>query len=121
MAKAIIGTESLQTFFARAHDVAHKLDKGWQVPEADFRLNFESAAQLFSELTPRRMELLEELKQGGERSIYALAKALHRNYSNVHTDVRALMEYGLLEKNEAGHIFMPWDEIQINVSFAKAA
>lgn len=121
MAKAIIGTENLQTFFARAHDVARKLDIGERLEEADYHLNFETAAKLFSELTPRRLELLEELKKGGERSVYALAKSVHRNYSNVHGDVKALMDHGLVEKNEAGHVFMPWDEIQINVSFAKAA
>lgn len=121
MSKAIIGTESLDTLFARAHEVARKLDAGAALPEADYRLNFATAAQLFSELTPRRLELLEELKRGGPRSIYALAKALQRNYSNVHADVKALMDHGLVEKDEKGHVFMPWDEIQINVSFANAA
>lgn len=121
MSKAIIGTESLQTMFKRAHEVARKIDGGEPLPEADYHLNFESATRLFSELTPRRMELLEELKRGGPRSIYALAKGLHRNYSNVHSDVRMLMDHGLLEKDEKGRVFMPWDEIQINVSFAKAA
>lgn len=121
MSKAIIGTESLQTMFKRAHEVARKIDGGEPPPEADYHLNFESAARLFSELTPRRMELLEELKRSGPRSIYALAKELHRNYSNVHSDVRILVDHGLLEKDEKSRVFMPWDEIQINVSFAKAA
>ncbi|MDP2154627.1 MAG: hypothetical protein Q8J61_01395, partial [Sulfuricella sp.] len=98
MSKAIIGTESLQTMFKRAHEVARKIDGGELLPEADYHLNFESAARLFSELTPRRMELLEELKRSGPRSIYALAKGLHRNYSNVHSDVRILVDHGLLEK-----------------------
>ena len=58
----------------------------------NFRLSFESAKSLFSELTPARLDLLDTLSKIEPCSIYALAKTAERNYSNVHTDVNRLEE-----------------------------
>ena len=69
-----------------------------QVP--DFRLSFESAKALFADLTPARLELLDTLRRVGPCSVYALAKAAERNYSNVHTDIGRLEEIGLVERKE---------------------
>jgi predicted transcriptional regulator len=102
-------------------ELARRLDAGEKLPEADYRLNFASAGQLFSELTPRRLALLEDLKLHGACSIYALAKRLRRNYSNVHTDVARLLEHDLVAKDEKGRVFVPWEDIRISVSLAHAA
>src|SRR5665647_28673 len=73
----------------------------------DYRLSFESARMLFSEFTPARLELLDTLRRVGPCSVYALAKAAERNYSNVHTDVSRLEELGLIERNDDGAISVP--------------
>jgi predicted transcriptional regulator len=49
-------------------------------------------------------------------TIYALAKHLGRNYSNVHADTTRLLDLGLVEKNAEGRVWVPWDEIQIRVT-----
>jgi predicted transcriptional regulator len=85
------------------------------VPEADYHLNFASAAQLFSELTPARLVVLDTLKRTGPQSIYALAKHLGRNYSNVHGDVQKLLEHDLVSKDDAGRVYVPWEVIVIQV------
>jgi len=51
----------------------------------DFNLSFESARQLFAEIKPARLDLLGTLHKNGPCSIYALAKAAGRNYSNYRT------------------------------------
>jgi predicted transcriptional regulator len=119
--KAIIGLESWGAMQARAIEIARRVDAGEAVPEADYHLNFATAAQLFNELTPARLALLEVLKGLGAVSIYALAKHLGRNYRNVHTDISKLLELGLVEKNEAGKVWVPWDEVQIRVTLGGAA
>ena len=48
----------------------------------------------------------------------ALAKALGRDYKNVHRDVTELLRLGLIEKNEAGRILVPWDEIDAHLDLA---
>jgi predicted transcriptional regulator len=87
----------------------------------NFRLSFESAKSLFSELTPARLDLLDTLSRTGPCSIYALAKTAERNYSNVHTDVNRLEELGLIERTEEDKISVPFEAIEIFMPLAKAA
>ena len=65
-------------------------------------LYFASMPQLLSVLTPARWNLLEVLKASGPLSIYALAKALERNYSNVHSDVTKLRALGVDRQKRQG-------------------
>ncbi len=104
-----------------ARALARRLDAGEDLPEANYHLGFESAAQLFAELTPQRMRLLESLKATGPQSIYALAKQLGRNYSNVRRDVKKLMEYRLVVGNQSGQVRVPWQDVLICVSLAHQA
>jgi len=87
----------------------------------DFHLSFESARSLFAELTPARLELLDTLRKAGPCSVYALAKAAQRNYSNVHTDVGRLEELGLIERTEEDTIFVPYESVEILVPLAQVA
>lgn len=121
MAKAIIETESVQAMFKRTRMLARRADAGERLPQANFHLTFANAGQLLTELTPARLRLLESLKTAGPVTIYALAKRLKRNYSNVHQDVMRLTEHGLITKDKAGHVFIPWEEIQIRLTLKTAA
>ncbi len=53
-------------------------------------------------LTGKRMELLHYVRRHQVGSVRALAKALGRDYSNVHADVQALTMAGLLETSDNG-------------------
>ena len=87
----------------------------------DFHLSFESARTLFSEFTPARVDLLDTLRRVGPSSVYALAKAAERNYSNVHSDVARLEELGLVERTEDGSVSVPFDSVEILVPLAQHA
>lgn len=76
---------------------------------------------MFAELTPPRVELLDTLRRAGACSVYALAKAANRNYSNVHTDVGRLEELGLIERTEEDAVFVPYDAVEILVPLAQVA
>jgi hypothetical protein len=52
---------------------------------------------VFSYLTPRRMELLEYLSANPLNSIKDLAEVLERDYKNVYDDVSALNKFELIE------------------------
>lgn len=117
--RAIIGVEHRGGIFAGLKKWARTVDRGRPVAEADYYLNFETAGVLFAELTPQRMKTLETLKQTGSQSIYALAKRLGRNYSNVHQDVSKLIEHGLVEKNKDGKVFVPWSAVEIHVTLGE--
>jgi predicted transcriptional regulator len=118
MTKAIIGISSFKETSSELQAIAARIDAGERLASVDYRLNFATATQLFSELTPKRMELLDTLKRTGPQSVYRLSKILGRNYSNVHASVARLMELGLIEKNEEGKILVPWDDIEIHVALS---
>lgn len=88
---------------------------------ADYRLSFQSARTLFSELTPARIDLLEALRQCGPCSVYALAKTVARNYSNVHTDIGKLEEHGLVRRTPEDAVFVPFEAVEIHLDLVKRA
>jgi predicted transcriptional regulator len=116
--KAIIEVARKGSIFRTA---AQQLANARQGQTPDFRLSFESARSLFAELTPARLDLLDTLRRVGPCSVYALAKAAERNYSNVHTDVSRLEELGLIERSEADAISVPFESVEILVPLAQVA
>lgn len=88
---------------------------------ADYHLRFESARTLFAELTPARIDLLEALRRCGPCSVYALAKAVRRNYSNIHTDIGKLEEHGLVRRTPDDTVFVPFELVEIHLALFKQA
>jgi predicted transcriptional regulator len=68
-----------------------------------------SWAVLGKVLSPPRLEILAVVPELKPASIAALAKALGRNFKNVHADVTFLAEVGLLLLRESGprHTLVP--------------
>ncbi len=116
--KAIIEIAKRGTALSAAHQQLADARAGSTV---DYYLSFESARSLFAELSPARIDLLGCLRNLGPCSIYALAKSVARNYSNVHADVQQLENLGLVERDQAGNISVPFDAVEIRVRFAQAA
>jgi len=92
-----------------------RIEKGVTVEPQDTELNFTDAAHLLSTLSEKRMELLMFLHEHGPLNIRQLAKQLERDYSNVHTDVKLLLKLGLLATNKENKVFVPWDELAIEL------
>ena len=65
--------------------------------------------------------MLAVLRASGALTVYALAKQLGRNYSNVHADVKRLLALGLIERDAEKRVFVPWTEIRIRLPLAEAA
>lgn len=83
--------------------------------EPTHQVYFTTEADLFSTLSPKRMELLKFLKKNGPLSCRKLAAALARSYANVHADVQQLIRLDLIEKNLDEKLVVPWDEVDIAV------
>jgi len=115
--KAIIEVAPKGSVFGAAREQIAKSKRG---NSPDYRLSFESARTLFSELTPARLDLLNTLHGLGATSMYALAKAAGRNYSNVHADIARLVELGMVERND-DTVEVKFDAVEIHMDLAKAA
>lgn len=100
------------------------LVKAWETgtpsnPLATF--TFSSSAQLFSVFTPKRWELIERLQKIGPSSVRGLARALGRDVRRVHDDAMVMIEWGIVQRNEAGKVFVPFDVIHIDFDLRAAA
>ena len=113
-----IGIRSDKEFFDELKELAGRLDEGWLPDKPVERLYFDNLPSLLKHLTPKRFELLAELRRLGHTSINALAKQLHRQYRNVFDDVKAMERLGLVEKDKSGHFYVPWDEIDATFRLA---
>src|SRR5229473_2092144 len=89
-----IGEDAARKFV----DAWHRGERGEAFHER--HLAFESWDALARVLTGKRMELLRYVRHHKVASVRALAKALKRDYSNVHADVRTLAAAGLLDTTD---------------------
>jgi predicted transcriptional regulator len=79
------------------------------------RLVCEEWEALARVLTGRRMALLGFVRRHEVASIRALAKALKRDYRNVHGDVKALKGVGLVEVSAQG-VMADYDAIETRIA-----
>ncbi len=98
--KIAVGGSVEEDAARRFVDAWHRAERGEAFHER--HLAFESWDALARVLTGKRMELLRYVRRHKIASVRALAKALGRDYSNVHADVQALTAVGLLEAARDG-------------------
>ncbi|MGD0430296.1 MAG: hypothetical protein ABSA58_04325 [Acetobacteraceae bacterium] len=113
--KITVGGRMEQDASRRFIDAWHRAERGDPIHER--HLAFESWDTLARVLTTRRMELLRYVRQHKVASIRALAKALGRDYSNVHADVQALTNVGLLDAT-GGQLRADYDAIETRISIS---
>lgn len=106
---------SLDEFKKDVRRAFQRAEAGPPGEEPVHQVFFTTGADLFSTLSPKRMELLKFLKKNGPLSCRKLAAALERSYANVHADVKQLIKLDFIEKNSDERLLVPWDEIDIAV------
>ncbi|WP_441294043.1 HVO_A0114 family putative DNA-binding protein [Achromobacter ruhlandii] len=79
------------------------------------RLNFESAAAFFGQLTELRWNMVREMLGAGRVGVRELARRLGRDVKRVHQDAHALVALGLLEQDEGGGLICPFADIHIDM------
>jgi len=97
----------------RFADAWHRAEQGETFHER--HLAFESWDALARVMTAKRMQLLHYVRRHDVTSIRALAKAIGRDYSNVHADVQALMAVGLLDTTN-GSVRADYDIIETKIA-----
>jgi predicted transcriptional regulator len=91
----------------------HRAERGETFHER--HLAFESWDALARVMTGKRMALLHYVRRHKVPSVRALAKALGRDYSNVHADVQALSAAGLLDNTDGG-VQADYDVIETKIA-----
>ena len=116
VSKAIIEITRPGAYLVAAQAAAQRLDAGEDIPEADYHLGFASAEQLFTELTPFRMILLEAIQGRGPISVASIAEQLGCSVSTVQADADKLIEHDLVHTDANGRLFVPWEQVQLRVN-----
>lgn len=97
----------------------------WKAAEAGIpqegtsRLCFVDWDALCAVLTPKRYEVIRQLRREPAAGIRALARTLERDVKRVHEDVAALEELGLIHRDpETGRLWSDVDEVSSTIKFA---
>jgi predicted transcriptional regulator len=109
--KLTVKVSSFKEAISEFKDVWKRHAQGEKLDTPIETLRFENTFTLLKTLTPRRLELLQQLHMLGNMSIRALAKNLGREYSNVHQDVKMLHHADLVLQDDKGKYYVPWDKI----------
>lgn len=107
--------KSLREIASEVVDAVHRAERGEHV-EAEASINVADWDTLARTLTGKRLELLRHLHRHPTASVRALAAALGRDYKNVHADVQALTEAGLIERGDAGDLRAEYDGIEARIA-----
>lgn len=97
----------------RVLDAVARAKAGENVSED--HITFESWEALAAVMTTKRFAVLRHLHRQPEVSIAALARSLKRDYKRVHSDVDALANAGLIERDNKG-LRAEYDEIRTQIA-----
>ena len=111
--KITVGGEMENAASVRFINAWHRAERGETFHER--HMAFENRDTLVRVLTGKRMELLRHVRRDPAASIRALATALGRDYRNVHADVQALVDAGLLDATDNG-VRADYDVIETTIA-----
>jgi predicted transcriptional regulator len=97
------------------NDAMTDLLHGWKTGKSQksARISFATPELLWQVLTAKRWELLKALCGAGPVSIREAARRVERDVKAVHGDVTALLNAGVLERDETVAIVFPFDVIKV--------
>jgi predicted transcriptional regulator len=101
-------------------DVKRRARDAFKGKQQGSRISFASPELLFRLLTAKRWELIRALTGAGPVTIREAARRVTRDVKAVHSDVHALLKAGILQKNEKGLVFFPFDAIRVDVMLRAA-
>ena len=96
-------------------EAAEEFLRAWSTGKASkaARISFETPELLWKVLTAKRWELLKVLCGAGPVSIREAARRVGRDVKSVHSDVKALLTAGVLDRVESGAIEFPYDAVKV--------
>jgi len=108
-------SDNVRIHIGDAEDMGRRFVDAWRRAERgetvdETNLTFRDLETLLAALTPKRLNLLRHVRRHHVPSIKALAADLHRDYKNVHKDVRELTRLGLLART-ADRVVAPYAEV----------
>ena len=79
------------------------------------RISFATPELLFRLMTTNRWRLIRAMAGKGPLTLREVARRLQRDVKSVHSDVHALLNAGVLQKTDDGHLVFPYVAIHVDV------
>jgi predicted transcriptional regulator len=98
-------------------DAAADFASAWKTgrAEKEARISFETPELLWKVLTAKRWELLKAMAGQEPMTIREVADRVGRDVKAVHSDVRALVDAGVLERGTGGRrVIFPYDAVHVD-------
>jgi predicted transcriptional regulator len=77
------------------------------------RISFASPELLWKVLTAKRWELLKALCGAGPITVREASRLVGRDVKAVHSDLSALLNAGVLSRNESGQVEFPYEAVKV--------
>jgi predicted transcriptional regulator len=97
-----------------AEEVKRRARAAFRGTRQGARISFASPELLFSLMTPKRWELIRAMAGAGAMSIREAARRVERDVKAVHGDVHALLDAGVLQRDDDGLVVFPFDTIHVD-------
>lgn len=83
-------------------------------PEGGARISFATPELLWKVLTAKRWELVRAMTGQGPMALREAARRVGRDVKAVHADVHALVDAGIVRRNEDGRFEFPFDAVHVD-------
>ena len=118
MSKLVITVgETVETANQRLFENVRRAKAGEPV-EADARINFADEKTMFTMLNGIRFDVLTFVADHHPKSINAIATGLGRGYRRVHEDVQALLNLGLIDRQDDGSLSVGFNPETLSIEVA---
>ena len=96
-------------------DTLEDFNQAWKNggSSSEARISFETPELLWKVLTAKRWEILKTMTNADTLAIREIARRVGRDVKAVHGDIHALLNAGILEKNDGGILF-PYDAVHVD-------
>lgn len=105
---------------ASTADAKARLARAFEGERQGAFISFETPELLWKVLTEKRWEILRAMAGEGAMSIREAARRVGRDVKAVYGDVRALLSAGVLDRDEEGRIFFPYDAVRVDFTLEAA-
>jgi predicted transcriptional regulator len=112
-----IRIENLKDSLDKFKEVFNRLQSGEKVEKEEY-IAVSSIEELNKLLSPKKIQILNFLKENKVSSINELARKLGRDYKNVYTDLKLFEKLGIIRFEKENGKLIPkvlYDEIEVKV------
>jgi predicted transcriptional regulator len=118
MEEAAMKTVTLEV--ASREDVTRRALDAFKGKRQNARISFATPELLWKVLTAKRWDMLKAMAGQGALTIREVARRVGRDVKAVHSDVRALIDAGLVVRTETNQVSFPFDAIRVEFTLRAA-